>query len=93
MPEQPLTIQVVLIIEASRSHSDTPHPVRLLWMKDQPDSEDLTTHKTRNGQTSMPPAEFEPTIPANERPQTHALDLAGHQDRHLQSIIGTSINL
>jgi hypothetical protein len=22
----------------------------------------------------MPPAEFEPTIPASERPQTHALD-------------------
>jgi hypothetical protein len=24
----------------------------------------------------MPPAGFEPTIPANERPQTHALDRA-----------------
>jgi hypothetical protein len=24
----------------------------------------------------MPPAEFEPTIPASERPQTHALGLA-----------------
>jgi hypothetical protein len=24
----------------------------------------------------MPPAEFEPAIPANERPQTHALDQA-----------------
>ena len=27
-------------------------------------------------QTSMPPAEFEPAIPANERPQTYALDRA-----------------
>jgi hypothetical protein len=25
----------------------------------------------------MPPAGFEPAIPANERPQTHALDRAG----------------
>jgi hypothetical protein len=24
----------------------------------------------------MPPAEFEPTIPASERPQTHALERA-----------------
>jgi hypothetical protein len=27
-------------------------------------------------QTSMPPAGFEPAIPASERPQTHALDRA-----------------
>ena len=27
-------------------------------------------------QTSMPPAGFEPAIPASERPQTHALDHA-----------------
>jgi hypothetical protein len=25
-------------------------------------------------QTSMPPVEFEPTIPVSERPKTHALD-------------------
>ena len=36
----------------------------------------LTAHKTHKRQTSMPPAGFEPTIPASERPQTHALDLA-----------------
>ena len=33
----------------------------------------LTTH---NRQTSMPPAWFEPTISAGERPQTYALDRA-----------------
>ena len=33
----------------------------------------LTTHNT---QTSMPPAGFEPTISAGERPQTYALDRA-----------------
>jgi len=34
----------------------------------------LTTHKTHKKQTSMPPAGFEPAIPASERPQTEALD-------------------
>jgi hypothetical protein len=36
----------------------------------------LTTHNTHKGQTSMPLAEFEPAIPASERPQTQALDRA-----------------
>ena len=31
-------------------------------------------YTTNATQTSMPPAGFEPTIPASERPQTHALD-------------------
>jgi hypothetical protein len=34
----------------------------------------------------MPPAEFEPTIPASERPQTHVLDRAatgmGHRPEY-----------
>jgi len=34
----------------------------------------MTIHNTHKWYTSMPPAEFEPTIPANERPQIHALD-------------------
>jgi hypothetical protein len=34
----------------------------------------LTTHNTHNRQTSMPPEEFEPTVSAEERPQTYALD-------------------
>jgi hypothetical protein len=34
----------------------------------------LTTHTTRNRQTSMPPAGFEHTIPASQRSQTHVLD-------------------
>jgi len=36
----------------------------------------LTTHNNQKRQTSMPPAEFEPAIPATERLQTHAVDLA-----------------
>ena len=36
----------------------------------------LTTHNAHNRQTSMPPAGFEPTISAGERPQNYALDRA-----------------
>jgi len=36
----------------------------------------LTTHNTRNRQTSMLPVGFEPTISAGERPQTNTLDRA-----------------
>jgi hypothetical protein len=36
--QQPLGSQGPLIIEASRSHSDTPHSLRLLWTSDQPEA-------------------------------------------------------
>ena len=36
----------------------------------------LTTHNTHNRQPAMPPAAFEPGIPAGERPPTDALDRA-----------------
>jgi len=36
----------------------------------------LKTHNTHKRQTSMPTAGFESTIPASERPQTHAIDRA-----------------
>jgi hypothetical protein len=34
----------------------------------------LTTHNTHKRRNSMPQAGFDHTIPASERPQTHALD-------------------
>jgi len=36
----------------------------------------MTTHNTHKRKISMPPAGFEPTIPAIEQPQTHPLDRA-----------------
>ena len=45
----------------------------------------LTTHNTLKRKTSMPPTGFEPTIPASERPQTRALDIAA-------TWIGKSLN-
>jgi hypothetical protein len=43
----------------SRSHSDTPHSVGLLWTSDQPVAETSTwQHTTNTTQTSMPPGVF-----------------------------------
>ena len=52
----------------------------------------LTTHNTHMRQTSMPPAGFEPAVPASERPLTHALDrtatgIGGHNCNLLNSTI------
>jgi hypothetical protein len=44
----------------------------LLNARDQPAAEVFVQRR----QTFMPPAGFEPAIPASERPQTHALDCA-----------------
>jgi hypothetical protein len=76
MAQQPPVGQGLLIIEASRSRSDTPHSVGLLWTSDQPDADTSTWQhtNTHKRQTPMPPEGFEPTIPASERPLTHALD-------------------
>jgi hypothetical protein len=42
MAQQPLVSQGLLVIEASRSHSGTPHSVGLLRTCDQPDTETST---------------------------------------------------
>jgi hypothetical protein len=79
MAQQPLVGQGLLIVETSRSHSvghttlgRTPLGEGSARRRDLY----LTTHNTHKKQTSMSPAGFEPTIPASERPQTHALDRA-----------------
>jgi hypothetical protein len=76
MSGQPLVYQVLHIIEASRSHSDTLPSVGLLCTSDHPSQIPVPDHKAHKRQTFMPPAEFEPAMAANERPQTHALDRA-----------------
>jgi len=66
MAQQAVVVRGLLIIEASRSHSDTPYSVALLWTSDQSDLETCicTTHNTHKRQTAMLPAGFEPAIPA-----------------------------
>jgi hypothetical protein len=63
---------------ASWSHLNARYTVGLLldeWSARRRDLY-LTTHNSRNRHTSMPPAGFEPAIPASERPQIHALNRA-----------------
>ena len=43
----------------------------------------LTTQDTHKKLTTMPPTGFEPTIPAIERSQTHALDRGAIGNGHL----------
>ena len=77
MARRPLMGQGVLIVEAARLHTDKPHSVGLHWRTDRPVAKTSTRqHTTLIRQTSMPPAVFEPTVPANKRPQTHVLDRA-----------------
>jgi hypothetical protein len=78
MALQPPMGQVLLIIEASRSYSDTPHSVGLLWTSDQADTETSTLQHTTptRDRHPRPLAGFEPTIPASERPRIHVSDRA-----------------
>jgi len=46
--QQPIVGKGFLIIEASRSHSDTPPSVRLLWTSEQPNPE--TSDNTQHSQ-------------------------------------------
>jgi len=72
-------VQHLLVIETSRSNS-----VRHSTLGRTPPDEwstrsrnlYLTAHNTYKKQTSVPPAGFEPAIPASVRPQTHTLDRA-----------------
>jgi hypothetical protein len=76
MAQQLLLGQGLLIIEASRSHFRHTTFGRTALDEWSARCRDLylTTHNTHKRQTSMPPTGSEPTIPASERPQTHALD-------------------
>ena len=76
MVQEPLVGQGLLIIEDSRSHSDTPQSVELLWPSDQPDAETFPDNTQHSRQTSKPPSGFESAIPAGQRPQINLLDRA-----------------
>jgi hypothetical protein len=43
----------ILIIETSRSHSDTPHSVGLLWTSNQPDAETSTEETQHSRETEF----------------------------------------
>jgi len=72
MAQQHLIGQCLLVIEASRLHSDTSQWEGLFWMRKQSDTE--TSHNTHQRQTFTSGARFKPTSPASKQPQTQALD-------------------
>ena len=55
---------------SSITRNSTPQSVGLLWTRFRPVVDYLTPHNTHKRQTNMPPAGFEPAIPAIDRPQT-----------------------
>jgi hypothetical protein len=68
-----------LILEVSRSHKIRhTQLVGIHWTSDQLVAGTATFDNTQHSQrqTSLPPGGFEPTIPAREQSQTHALDRA-----------------
>ena len=74
--QQPLLGQGLINIEDSRTHSDTPQSIGFLWTSDKPNAEISTLQHTTLTTYTHAPGGIEPTIPASERPQTHALDRA-----------------
>jgi len=72
MAQQPLVGQGLLIIEASRSYSDTSHSSGRFIIPSQGPLPDNT--QTPKRETSMLPAGFEPVISASEWLQTDALN-------------------
>ena len=73
--QQPLEGLGLLIIEASRSHSDTPQSVGLLWTSDQPDAETSTGQHTALTSGKYPCYQRD-SNPQSQRPHIHAFDRA-----------------
>jgi hypothetical protein len=68
MKQQPLVDKGLLSIEASRSHSGTPHSIGLLRTSDLSDN---TQHAQQTNINA--PAGFEAAMPASQPPQIYAL--------------------
>ena len=66
----------LLIVEMSRSHSDTLRKVGTLWMRDRPIAETPASQHTQNpnNRQIFTPPSFETAISVGKRPQTHILD-------------------
>jgi hypothetical protein len=77
--QQPLVGQDVLSIGASRSHSDIPHSLGLLWTSDQLDAE--TPESNHNRQPFGPPGEIRTNSPRNLKVADPRLRPRGHWDR------------
>ena len=77
MTQERVLGQALLFIEASRSHSEKPHLLGLLWTINQPGA---YTHNIHNRRASMPPSGFETTISRRTAADPN-LRLRGHWNR------------
>ena len=70
--------QDVFFTESSLPHSDTPHSVKLLLTRVQPDAETATLQHTTltRDRHPCPRQNLNPHLEPTERPQTHTLDFA-----------------
>jgi hypothetical protein len=85
MAQQPPVCQGLLIIEASRSHSDTPHSVGLLWTSDQPVTESSTWQNTTLVRDRQPcPGEIRTHNPSKRTAADPLPRPRGHWDRRLR---------
>ena len=79
MERQPLEGQKLLIVEASKSHSDTPHSVELPLTNDQPDAETSTCQHTTFTRNRHPfPGEMRTQNPKTPATADSSLRPCGH---------------
>ena len=78
MEQQPIVSQGLLTVEVTRSHSDTPHSLRLLWMSDQPEAQ--TSDNTRHLQETdiHAPSGFPTRDPSKQAAADPRLGPRGH---------------
>jgi len=87
MPPHPPVGQALFIIEASRTHSDTPHSVWLPWASDRPDAETSTwQHKTLTRQR-YDPGRIWTHSPKKRTPSNPRLRSRGHWDRVVRDTV------
>ena len=90
MAQQSLVSQDFLFIEASRSQSDTPHSVGLLWPSDNPDAETSTWQHTTLT-TDRPPHAPDGIRTLNPRKKGAAGPPRGHWDRLITPLVATKL--
>jgi len=78
MSQQYVVDQGLLTIEASRSHSDTPHSVGLLWKSGQPDAETCTWRHTTLTRDRLPRPGGIRTHSLSKRAAADSLRQRGH---------------
>jgi GH43 family beta-xylosidase len=80
--QQPLLAQGILFISASRSHTDTPHSVGVLWTSDKPEAENHTDKQQHSQETDIHvPGGIQTRNPSKRAAADPRLRPHGHWDR------------